>query len=281
MDHYFPRDSQPGCYSDIGRKARDLLFEDFPVCSKFRLDKHPFSAYLTHQNDLLAISPNDIFLGEGRFSWSVKSVTNEFTIRTNSTLAFKSTINQIAFRVLPGLSAVSEFDTAIANSGKLQVQFMHDYASFKASIGGLFHDTNIGVSSVIGTKNLSLGLDLLLHTNNLNVTKFDGAFAYTTAERRTSSIAMNEMAHVLVASYHQLVNSDTSFGAQFRYSFIDQVPVLTLGVEHRLDPHLWLKARADNTGQVSAIFQWYFMRVLGEFRPAYLPRIGLGIALSF
>ncbi|CAN7065806.1 unnamed protein product [Brassica oleracea var. botrytis] len=231
--------------------------------------------------DVLAISPNDIFLGEGRFSWSVKSVTNEFTIRTNSTLAFKSTINQIAFRVLPGLSAVSEFDTAIANSGKLQVQFMHDYASFKASIGGLFHDTNIGVSSVIGTKNLSLGLDLLLHTNNLNVTKFDGAFAYTTAERRTSSIAMNEMAHVLVASYHQLVNSDTSFGAQFRYSFIDQVPVLTLGVEHRLDPHLWLKARADNTGQVSAIFQWYFMRVLGEFRPAYLPRIGLGIALSF
>lgn len=89
------------------------------------------------------------------------------------------------------------------------------------------------------------------------------------------------MAHVLVASYHQVVNSDTSFGAQFRYSFIDQVPVLTLGVEHRLDPHLWLKARADNTGQVSAIFQWYFMRVLGEFRPAYLPRIGLGIALSF
>lgn len=67
---------------------------------------------------------------------------------------------------------------------------MHDYASFKASIGGLFHDTNIGVSSVIGTKNLSLGLDLLLHTNNLNVTKFDGAFAFTTAERRTSSIAM-------------------------------------------------------------------------------------------
>ncbi|KAL0665516.1 hypothetical protein Bca4012_102354 [Brassica carinata] len=116
MDHYFPRDSQP----DIGRKARDLLFEDFPpVCSKFRLDKHPFSAYLTHQNDLLAISPNDIFLGEGRFSWSVKSVTNEFTIRTNSTLAFNSTINQIAFGVLPGLSAVSEFDTAIANSGKV------------------------------------------------------------------------------------------------------------------------------------------------------------------
>lgn len=33
--------------------------------------------------------------------------------------AFKSIVNQVAFGLLPGLSFVSEFDTANANSGKV------------------------------------------------------------------------------------------------------------------------------------------------------------------
>ncbi|WZZ69575.1 hypothetical protein YC2023_080945 [Brassica napus] len=125
---------------------------------------------------------------------------------------------------------------------------MHDYTTFKASIGGLFRDTNIGVSSVIDTKNFSLELDLLFQTNSINVTRFDADFAYITEEKRTSSIALNEMIQVLMASYHQVIDSDTSNGARFRYPFIDHEPILTFAVEHRLDRHIWLNARADSAG---------------------------------
>ncbi|KAF3521283.1 hypothetical protein F2Q69_00051921 [Brassica cretica] len=125
---------------------------------------------------------------------------------------------------------------------------MHDYTTFKASIGGLFRDTNIGVSSVIDTKNFSLELDLLFQTNSINVTRFDADFAYITEEKRTSSIALNEMIQVLMASYHQVIDSDTSNGARFKYPFIDHEPILTFAVEHRLDRHIWLNARADSAG---------------------------------
>ncbi|KAJ4874364.1 Mitochondrial outer membrane protein porin 1 [Raphanus sativus] len=280
MKHYL-KDVHPGFYSDIGRNARDLLFEDFPVCNKISLSKDLFSLRLIHLNDVLSASSNDICVGEGDVQWIFKSVANNLTVRTNSTFAFKSIVNQVAFGLLPGLSFVSEFDTANANSGKLEVQLNQDYVSCKASIGGLFHDTNVGFSSVIGTKNFSLGVDLLFQTNNLNVTRFDAAFAYTTEEKRTTSIALNGVGQVLVGSYHQVVDTDTSIAAQMSYPFLNRHPVLTIGVEHRLDSHLWLKARADSTGKLNTIIQWHSLKVLGEVRPAHMPRIGLGIALSF
>ncbi|CAH8330179.1 unnamed protein product [Eruca vesicaria subsp. sativa] len=88
------------------------------------------------------------------------------------------------------------------------------------------------------------------------------------------SVTRNEMVQVLMASYHQVIGSDMSIGAH--------QSVITLGVEHRLDPHLWLKSWiANSTGQVNVICQWYFLRVIGEFSHFHISRMGLGIALSF
>ncbi|KAJ0231741.1 hypothetical protein HA466_0296090 [Hirschfeldia incana] len=249
INHYFLSDTQPGIYSEIGRKARDLLFEDFAVCSKFRLDKYPFSAMFTHQNDLLAINLQDIFLGECDYSYSFRSLSNKFTLRTNSSFAVRSIVEQVANGLLPGLSFLSEFDTATPNSVELQCK--RDYATFNACIGGLFHDTQIGASAVFGSKNFCLGFDFLFQTRTLTVTRLNAAVALTTMGERTTSLSLNEMGQVLIGSYHQVVDPDTSFGAQIRYSFVDRQPVLTVGVEHRFAPHLSVKARADTTGRVA------------------------------
>ncbi|CAF2065857.1 hypothetical protein YC2023_080942 [Brassica napus] len=49
MKKYLPRAAGPGFYTEIGRKSRDLLFEDYRFSSKISLDKYPFSASLmTH-----------------------------------------------------------------------------------------------------------------------------------------------------------------------------------------------------------------------------------------
>ncbi|KAG2240958.1 hypothetical protein Bca52824_096940, partial [Brassica carinata] len=146
----------------------------------------------------------------------------------------QSTIKQVVSGLIPGLLCVSLFDSAIPNSSKIKVQFMHDYAAFKACIGGLFHDTNIGLPPVIGTKFLSFGIDVLLQTNT-NITMCNAAFAYTSPKKRTCYIALNELGQVLMACYHQCVDSNTSIGAHFRYHFIDSKSVLTLGLEHKFD----------------------------------------------
>lgn len=65
----------------------DLLFEDFPVCNKISLSKDLFSLRLIHLNDVLSASPNDICVGEGDFQWIFKSVANNLTVRTNSTVS--------------------------------------------------------------------------------------------------------------------------------------------------------------------------------------------------
>lgn len=94
------------------------------------------------------------------------------------------------------------------------------------------------------------------------------------------SIFKNELGQVLMASYHQFVDSNTSIGAQFNYHFTHK-SVLTLGLEHKFNGITSLKAKADSTGQLNFIAKWSVFKVVGELRATQFPRIGLGIALSF
>uniref|UniRef100_A0A7N0V3Z6 Uncharacterized protein n=1 Tax=Kalanchoe fedtschenkoi TaxID=63787 RepID=A0A7N0V3Z6_KALFE len=72
-----------------------------------------------------------------------------------------------------------------------------------------------------------------------------------------AALALNDKADLLNASYYHTVSplSNTAVGAEVTHYFSTNENTPTIGTKHDLDPLTTLKARVDNYGKASALFQ--------------------------
>ncbi|CAA6660878.1 unnamed protein product [Spirodela intermedia] len=249
----------PGLYSDIGKKARDLLYKDYQTDQKFAITTYAANGVAITSS---GSKKHDLIFGEIHAQLKNKGVTTDVKVNSDSNLFTTVTVDELA----PGFKSIFSFVVPDQRSGKVELQYLHDYAGISASFG-LTANPVVNFASVLGTKALAAGADLSFDTASGNFTKYNAGLTVTNADL-IASLTLNDKGDSLTASYYHLVSplTSTAVGAELTHSFSSNENTLTFGTQHALDPLTTVKARVNNFGKASALVQH-------EWRPKSLVTI--------
>ncbi|KAF5725331.1 mitochondrial outer membrane protein porin of 34 kDa [Tripterygium wilfordii] len=238
----------PGLYSDIGKKARDLLYKDYQADHKFTITTYsPTGVAITSS----AVKKGELFVADINTQLKNKNVTTDIKVDTNSNLLTTITVDEPA----PGLKTIFSFRVPDQRSGKVELQYLHDYVGISSSIG-LTANPVVNFSGVIGTNVVGLGTDLSFDTKTGNFTKCNTGLSFSNADL-IASLTLNDKGDSVNASYYHIVKplTNTAVGAEISHSFSTNENTITLGTQHALDPLTSVKARVNNFGKASALIQ--------------------------
>ncbi|XP_004489166.1 outer plastidial membrane protein porin [Cicer arietinum] len=238
----------PGLYTDIGKKARDLLFKDYHSDQKFSITTYsPTGVAITSSGT----KKGELFLADVNTQLKNKNVTTDIKVDTESNLFTTITVNEPA----PGVKAILSFKVPDQTSGKVELQYLHDYAGLSGSFG-LKANPIVNLSSVVGTNVLAIGADLSFDTKLGELTKSNAGLSYA-KDDLIASLTLNNKGDALNASFYHLVNplTNTAFGVDVNHRFSTKENTFTLGTQHALDSLTTVKARVTNAGKASALIQ--------------------------
>ncbi|XP_012448173.1 mitochondrial outer membrane protein porin of 36 kDa [Gossypium raimondii] len=238
----------PGLYSDIGKKARDLLYKDYQVDHKFTVT--------TYTSNGVAITSTgtkkgELLLADVNTQLKNKNITTDVKVDSRSNLFTTVTIDEPA----PGLKTIFSFVVPDQKSGMVELQYRHEYAGISNGIG-LTAKPLVSFSGVIGNDCVSVGTDLSFDTASGNFIKLNAGLNITHSDL-IASMTLNDKGDTLTASYYHIVSplTNTAVGAELTHSFSSNENTLTIGTQHALDPLTTVKARMNNYGRASALIQ--------------------------
>ncbi|KAJ9709216.1 hypothetical protein PVL29_000929 [Vitis rotundifolia] len=238
----------PGLYSDIGKIARDLLYRDYQSDHKFTVTTYTSSGVAITSS---GTKKGELFIADVNTQLKNKNITTDVKVDTNSNLFTTITVDEPA----PGLKTIFSFIIPDQRSGKVELQYLHEYAGISTSIG-LTANPIVNFSGVVGNDTLSLGTDLSFDTATGNFTKCNAGLGFSNADL-IAALTLNDKGDTLNASYYHTVSplTSTAVGAELSHCFSTNENTLTIGTQHALDPLTKVKARANNSGKVSALIQ--------------------------
>ncbi|KAL0424332.1 UNVERIFIED_CONTAM: Mitochondrial outer membrane protein porin of [Sesamum radiatum] len=267
----------PGLYSDIGKRARDLLYKDYNSDQKFTLTTYsPTGVTLTSTGT----KKGDLFLADVNTQLKHKNITTDIKVDTSSNLHTTVTVDEptpglktiLSFRVpdqrsgklhttvtvdepTPGLKTILSFRVPDQRSGKLELQYLHDYAGISSSVG-LTANPIVNFSGVVGNNKLALGSDVSFDTKEGALVKCNFGASFTNADL-IAALTLNDKGDTLSASYYHIVSpsTNTAVGAEVTHSFSTNENTITVGTQHLLDPLTTVKARVNNFGKANALIQ--------------------------
>eukprot|EP01018_Ginkgo_biloba_P002932 Gb_12595 [translate_table: standard] len=271
----------PGLFSDIGKKAKDLLTRDYNYDQKFTVT--------TYNEDGLGftstgVNKGGIFCGDINTQYKYQNSTFDVKVDTFSNISTIITIDEI----IPCAKTIISFKVPDEKSGKLDLQYLHEHAGFSSSIG-LTPKPIVDFSGAIGSDVLSVGGEVGFDTASGLFTKYNAGIGITKPEF-SAAIALADKGDTLKASYIHTVDpvKKTCVAAEISRRFSANENTFTVGSAHALDPLTTMKARLNNHGKLGALLQheWRpksLITISGEFDTKALdraPKIGLALALK-
>ncbi|KAL7181662.1 hypothetical protein ACSBR1_040537 [Camellia fascicularis] len=271
----------PGLYSDIGKKARDLLYRDYQSDHKFTVSTYTSTGVAITTS---GTKKGELYLADVTTQLKNKNITTDIKVDTNSNVLTTITIDEPA----PGLKTIFSFIVPDQRSGKVELQYLHEYAGISTGIG-LTASPIVNFSGVVGNDVVSLGTDLSFDTVTGNFTKYNAGLNFSKSDL-IASLALNDKGDTLTASYYHTVSplTNTAVGAELTRSFSKNENTLTIGTQHALDPLTTVKARVNSYGKASALIQhaWRpksLFTISGEVDTTAIEKsakIGLALALK-
>ncbi|CAH9093023.1 unnamed protein product [Cuscuta europaea] len=271
----------PGLYSDIGKKARDLLYRDYVADHKFTVTTYTSNGVAITSS---GVKKGEVLIADVNTQLKNKNITTDIKVDTNSKLYTTLTVDEPA----PGLKTIFSFIAPDQKSGKVELQYLHEYAGINTSVG-LTASPLVNFSGVAGTNNLAVGTDLSFDTASGNFDKINAGLSFSTSDLITS-LTLNDKGDKLTASYYHTVRplTNTTVGAELVHIFSSNENSLTIGTQHALDPLTTVKAKVNNNGKVHALIQHAFrpkslFTISGEVDTRAIEKsakIGLALALK-
>ncbi|CAI9761777.1 unnamed protein product [Fraxinus pennsylvanica] len=271
----------PGLYPEIGKKARDLLYRDYQGDHKFTLTTYASNgAAITSSGT----KKGGLLLADINAQLKNNNISTDVKVDTNSKVYTTITVDEPA----PGVKAIFSFIAPDLNSGKVELQYLHEYAGISTSLG-LTAKPIVNFSGVAGNNQAAFGTDISFDTATGNFTRCNAGVSFTTSDL-IASLNFNDKGETLTASYFHTVSplTNTAVGAELTHSFSSNENSLTIGTQHSLDPLTAVKARVNNCGKVNALIQHQWspkslVTILGEVDTRAIEKsakIGLAVALK-
>ncbi|KAM0967064.1 mitochondrial outer membrane protein porin 4 [Malus sylvestris] len=273
--------SSPAPFSDIGKRAKDLLTKDYNFDQKFTLSVVGSTGLGLTANGL---KRDEIFIGDVNTLYKSGNTTVDVKVDTYSNVATKVTLSD----VLPCTKVALSFRIPDHKSGKLDVKYLHPHAAFDSSIG-LNPTPLLELSGTIGSKDLSLGAEIGFDTTFSLLTKYNAGISYNKPDFSAVLLLMDK-GQTLKASYIHAVDSlnGTTVAAELTHRFSTYENSFTLGSSHVIDPFNVVKTRFSNNGKAGLLWQreWRpksLITVSAEYDSKALtasPKVGLALALK-
>eukprot|EP01018_Ginkgo_biloba_P003799 Gb_17769 [translate_table: standard] len=271
----------PGLFSDIGQKAQDLLTRDYNYDQKFTVSTYS-EAGLGFTST--GVKKGELFSGDIGTQYKYQSATVDVKVDTNSNICTTVTVDEI----IPHAKAVFSFKIPDQNSGKVDLQYLHDHAGFKSSIG-LTPTPMVEFSVAVGSDDFAVGGEASFDSGSGTFTKYNAGIGVTKPEFN-ASIVLADKGDTLKASYMHTVNpaTKTLVAAEISHRISTSENTFTVGSSYALDHLTAMKTRLNNHGKLGALLQHEWMpkslvTISGEFDTKALhktPKIGLALALK-
>ncbi|TXG60993.1 hypothetical protein EZV62_012356 [Acer yangbiense] len=271
--------SSPAPFSDIGKKARDLLSKDYNFDHKFTLTLPSATGLgLT----ATGFKKDQIFNGDINSVYKGENTIVDVKVDTYSNVSTKVTLIDI----LPSTKAALSFRIPDHKSGKLDVQYLHHHAAIDSSIG-LNPTPLLELSAAIGSKDLSLGGEVGFDTASSSFIKYNAGIGLNRPDF-SAALLLTDKGQALKASYVHAVNPFTSVAAEMTHRFSTYENSFTIGSSHAVDPFTVVKTRLSDGGKVAMLCQREWRpKSLVTFSAEYdtkttnaTPKLGLAVALK-
>ncbi|XP_050205857.1 mitochondrial outer membrane protein porin 2-like [Mercurialis annua] len=257
----------PELFSDIGKKARDLLTKDFHSAQKF--------SFFSYSDTGLGFTSYGICKYKNTLVSSI--IDSESNVST--TLTFDE--------IFPSTKAIASAKFPDHYSGKLEVQYFHDHATFTTALA-LDKSPAIEFSSTVGTSAFAFGAEAGYDTTSGKLTKYAAGFTMTKADT-TCSVILGDKADIMKVAWSKYLDQSkrSAFAVEVSRRFSTNESGYALGGSYAIDPLTTVKATINNYGKLGAVLQHEMipkclLSISGEFDTAGSdrPRIGCAIAIK-
>ncbi|XP_010272561.1 PREDICTED: mitochondrial outer membrane protein porin 2-like [Nelumbo nucifera] len=271
----------PGLFSDIGKKAKDLLTKDYSSDQKFTVTTYSDAGVALTST---AVKKGGLSSGDVAAQWKYKSTLIDVKVDTDTNLSTTLTFADL----FPSTKTIATLKYPDYRSGKLEVQYFHDHATFATSVA-LNQSPSVDLSATIGTPSFAFGVEAGYEIKLGSFTKYNAGISVTKPES-SASIILADKGDTLRASYvHHLDLLKKSAGvAEITRRFSTNENTFTVGGLYAVDPHTVVKARLNNHGKLGALLQHELkpksiLTISGEFDTKALeknPKFGFTLALK-
>lgn len=270
----------PGLFTDIGKKAKDLLTRDFNSDQKFTVSTYSDAGVALTST---AVKKGGFSTGDVAAQYKYKNAIFDVKVDTESNISTTITFTEI----LPSTKTIASFKVPDYNSGKLEVQYFHDHATLTTAVA-LNQSPAIDVSATIGTPSIAFGAEAGYDTTTGNFTKYTAGLSVAKPES-SASIILGDKGDSIKASYvHHLDEFKKSAAVgEITRKFSTNENTFTVGGSYAIDSLTVVKAKLNNHGKLGALLQHEVipksvLTVSGEVDTKALdknPKFGLAIAL--
>ncbi|EFJ22200.1 hypothetical protein SELMODRAFT_267998 [Selaginella moellendorffii] len=269
----------PGFWSDVGKKTSDLLYKDFSADQRFSLSSTT-STGLTFSS--FGVKKGDVFDGDFTTTYVCKNVTVDVKVDTQSKIFSTVKVDDLA----PGTRAIFNFSLPDQKSGKMELQYCHQYAGVTGSVG-LASSPVVECTSAFGSNDVVIGGEAAFDTASGNFTKYNAGVGINKPEF-TAAVVVADKGDTLKASYSHVLSpfTRTTVGAEISHKLSTKANTFSIGGMYGLDALTTIKARLNNHGRIAAVVQheWRPKSVIsmsGEVDTKALEKSAkLGLALS-
>ncbi|XP_010259833.1 PREDICTED: mitochondrial outer membrane protein porin 4 isoform X2 [Nelumbo nucifera] len=273
--------NSPAPFSDIGKKAKDLLNKGYNFDHKFTLTMLSDAGMALTAT---GVKRDQHFVGDISTQYKSGCTTVDVKVDSGSNVSTTVTVNEI----FPCTKAALSFKIPDHKSGKLDVRYIHPHASINSSIG-LTPTPLLELAATIGSKELGFGGEIAFDTASSSLTKYNAGIGLFKPDF-SAALILEDKGETLKASYVHLVNpiNGTAVAAELTHRFSTYQNSFTFGSSHSLDPFTMVKTRFSDNGKLAVLCQREWRpKSLVTFSAEYDPkavssasRFGLALALK-
>ncbi|KAI4315066.1 hypothetical protein L6164_027913 [Bauhinia variegata] len=271
----------PALFSDIGKKAKDLLTKEYSSDQKLTVSTYSGAGVALTST---AVKKGGLSTGDLAAQYKHKSSIIDVKLDTESNIATTLTFTDI----LPSTKTIASFKLFDYNSGKLEVQYFHDHATLTTAIS-LNQSPVVDISATIGTPSIYFGAEAGYDTTSGSFTKYTAGINVTRSDS-SASVIFGDKGDSIRASYvHHLDQFKKSAAVgEITRKFSTNENTFTVGGSFAVDHLTQVKAKLNNHGKLGALLQHEVipksvLTVSGEIDTKALdkhPKFGLAIALK-
>lgn len=158
-----------------------------------------------------------------------------------------------ASNIAPGLSAALTGSLPDQSSAKLTVDYAIPHVTLKTAVG-LTSAPKVDLAATTGVEGVVVGGDVGYDTSKGSITRWALAAGYTKADYQ-ASLMLIDRGETVKASFTHNVDSTMTVGGEVMHSLTKSTTGFTLGYAKKLDSGALFKARLDNTGLTSVLYE--------------------------
>nr|ACJ85119.1 unknown [Medicago truncatula] len=236
----------PAPFSEIGKRARDLLYKDYNFDHKFSLSI-PSSTGLGLT--ATGLKRDKFFVGDLNTLYKSGNVTVDVKVNTDSNVSTKVTLNDVSLS--HSKKVALSFNIPDHKSGKLDVQYLHPHAAIDSGIG-LNPAPKLELSAAIGSKDISMGAEVGFDTTSASFSTYNAGIAFNKPDF-SATLMRADKGQSLKASYIHYVDrpDGLTVAAELAHKLSSSENRFTFGTSQSIDPKTVLKTRFSDDGKAA------------------------------